>query len=379
MESRLLRIGLLAFALVGWTVSGQADAAAERQSGETPEAHALVFVPAPGEDAADALQTLIEGNPNRTIHIPDGVYVLTHPVATPADPHLAVSLALADFAILRASPDFPAGQPLVRLGGIHPANDIRTAGSVYSFSGGVLDGSGVAAGIVIESGRETRVRDVSMKNVSVGLRILRGANNGSSDCDIRDVNIVGNRAPDSIGVVVEAYDNTLSNMRIADCRIGVRMSTGGNLLADIHPLWTNPMDQYDDGIGFEDFGLNNSYLRCYADHFSSGWHFHERSANSVLEGCIAYWYAENPGKRHTAIRCDGPFSALVSNMQIGFRGKKAVNTVIDAKLPDGCGFLADPRLSESLLNDPGDDFRDYLRGWIHDRPASPERSKPAQH
>ena len=65
-------------------------------------------------------------------------------------------------------------------------------------------------------------------------------------------------------------------------------------------------------------------------------------------------------------------------MQIGFRGKKAVNTVIDAKLPDGCGFLADPRLPESLLNDPEDDFRAYLRGRIHDRPASPERSESVQ-
>ena len=113
----------------------------------------VVFAPAPGEDCADALQALVDANPNRTISIPDGVYLLSHPVATPADPRLAVSLALADFAVLKAAPDFPAHQPMVRLGGTHPANDIRTSGSVYSFSGGVIDGSGVAAGIAIESGR----------------------------------------------------------------------------------------------------------------------------------------------------------------------------------------------------------------------------------
>ena len=325
----------------------------------------LVFAPARGEDAADVLQALIDINPNRTIHIPDGVYVLSHPVATPADPRLAVSLALADFAVLKAAPDFPSGLPLVRLGGIHPANDIRTAGSVYSFSGGVLDGSGVAAGIAIESGRETRVRDVSMKNVSIGLRILHGANNGSSDCDIRDVNIVGNRAPDSVGVVVEGYDNTLSNMRIADCRTGLRMSASGNLLASIHPLWMNPDDQYDEGIGFDDSAPNNSYLRCYADHFATGWRFRKGNYGSVLEGCLAFWYAENPGHRHTAIRCDGPFTALVSNMQVGFRGDKALNTVLDAECGGGDGFIADPRLNETLLNNSGDSLRDYLRGRIH--------------
>ena len=125
----------------------------------------VVFAPSPGEDCAEALQALIDANPNRTIYVPDGVYLLSRPVATPAAPRLAVSLVLADFAVLKAAPDFPAHQPMVRLGGIHPANDIRTPGSVYSFSGGVIDGSGVAAGIAIESGRETRVRDVSMKNV----------------------------------------------------------------------------------------------------------------------------------------------------------------------------------------------------------------------
>ncbi len=45
----------------------------------------VVFAPVRGEDAADALQALIDASPNRTIYIPDGEYVLSHPVATPAD------------------------------------------------------------------------------------------------------------------------------------------------------------------------------------------------------------------------------------------------------------------------------------------------------
>ncbi|MBR3084962.1 MAG: hypothetical protein IKH04_01020 [Kiritimatiellae bacterium] len=326
----------------------------------------VVFAPAPGEDAADALQALIDANPNRTIAIPDGVYLLSHPVSTPADPKLAVSLELADFAVLKAAPGFPARQPLVKLGGTHPANNIRTAGSVYSFSGGVLDGSGVAAGIWIESGRETRVRDVSMKNVCLGLRIKWGANNGSSDCDIRDVNIVGNRAPDSLGVLVEAHDNTFSNMRIADCRVGVRLRRGGgNRFTNVHPLWTNPGDQYDGGIGFDDGTSDNSYVCCYSDHFETGWRFRKSSGRSVMTQCIAFWYAPSPGHRHVAIKADGRFRALCSDMQIGFRGKEATNAILDAGLPGGDGFISDPRVFETLLNDPGDDFRDYLRGRVH--------------
>ncbi len=325
----------------------------------------IVFAPAKGADAADALQALIDANPNHTIHIPDGVYLISHPVATPADPERAVSLRLDDFAVLKAVPDFPYRKPLIRLGGIHPANNIRKAGSVYSFSGGVLDGSGRAAGIFIESGRETRVRDVSMKNVSLGLRIFRGANNGSSDCDIRDVNIVGNKADDSLGVWVEAYDNTLTNMRIADCRVGVRMRAGGNLLTNIHPLWTNPGDQYDGGIGFDESASNNSYIRCYADHFSTGWRFRKGAGGAVMDGCICFWYASSPGRRHTAIKCDGTFEAAVTGMRIGFKDKQAVNTILETGLAGGKGFIADPLVWEGLLTNPADAFRPYLRGDIH--------------
>lgn len=337
----------------------------------------IVFAPAPGEDAADALQAIVEANPNQTIEVPDGTYLLSHPVATPADPKLAVSLKLADFAILKAAPDFPARQPIVKLGGIHPANDIRTAGSVYSFSGGVLDGSGVAAGISVESGRETRVRDVSMKNVCIGLHIMRGANNGSSDCDIRDVNIVGNRSPDSVGVIVEAHDNTFTNMRIADCRVGVRLRRGGgNRFTNVHPLWTSPWEQFDGSIGFDDGTVDNSYVSCYADHFESGWRFRTTSGPVVMDHCIAFWYTANPGHRHTAIRCDGRFRALCSGMQFGFRGTNAVNTILSETLPGGDGYIADPRVNEGLLNDPAEAFRNYLRGSIHGAlppvPAAPD-------
>ena len=318
----------------------------------------------PADGAADALQALIDANPNRTIAIPDGVYLLSHPIATPADPRLAVSLRLADFAVLKAAPDFPERQPLVRLGGIHPANNIRTAGSVYGLYGGILDGSGRAAGIFIESGRETRVPNVSMKQVCLGLRIKWGANSGSSDCDIRDVNIVGNKAPDSIGVLIEAYDNTLTNMRIADCQIGVRLRAGGNLLTNVHPLWTSPADQYDGGIGFDVGADNCSFLRCYSDHFSTGWRFRKGSDRCVLDGCIAFWYAATPGRRHTAIRSDGPFEAVVTGMRIGFKDLQAVNTVLQIGAPGGQGVIADPRLFPNLLNDPADAFRDYLRGEI---------------
>lgn len=320
------------------------------------------YAPSDGSaDASAAIQALIDANPNRTLWFADGTYLLENPICTPAEPTRSVDLQLSNYAILKAAPGWTNSEAMVRLGAIHPANNIRIPGSVYSLTGGIIDGSGVAKGVSIESGRETRVRCLSMKRVHVGLHIKRGANGNSSDCDISDVHIVGDRKPGSVGVVIEAADNTLTNMRIADVQTGVEIWGGGNLLTNVHPLWTNPGDQYADGVGFRDNAGNTSYSRCYADHFTVGWLFGAKAFNAVLDACIAYWYAPSPGMRHTAIKCETQFRAQVSGMQIGFKGTEALNTVLEVGEPGGWGFLRDLRMDERLLNNTGENWREYLR------------------
>ncbi len=192
------------------------------------------FMPTDGKaDVADAIQRVIDEHPNRTIWFPDGTYLLSKPICTPAHPKKSVDLQLSNYAVVKAAPGWTNTEAMVRLGGIHPANDIRTVGSCYSLTGGVIDGSGVAKGVSIDSGRETKVRCVSMKFVSVGLHIKKGVNSGSSDCDISDVNIVGNKKPGSIGVLIDACDNTLANMRIADMQIGFKDAEAVNTVLEI--------------------------------------------------------------------------------------------------------------------------------------------------
>lgn len=320
------------------------------------------FVATDGKaDVADGIQRLIDANPNRTLWFADGTYLLSKPICTPAHPKRSVDLQLSNYAILKATPGWTNTEAMVRLGGIHPANDIRTAGSVYSLSGGIIDGSGVAKGVSIDSGRETKVRCVSMKNVFVGLHIKHGANSNSSDSDISDVNIVGNRKPGSIGVFIESCDNTLSNMRIADVQTGVKLTGSGNLMANLHPLYTNPMEQYAESFGFHDNGWDNSYNRCYSDHFSIGFLFGRKSGGSVLDACIAFWYAPTKGFRHTAIRCEGRFVAHVSDMMIGFRGAEAVNTVLEVGEKGGSGYLRDLRINRQLVRPDDKVYLDYLR------------------
>ena len=150
---------------------------------------------------SDAIQRLIDANPNREIFFPDGTYLLDKPICTPAHPQKSVALRLSAFAKFKAVPGWSSNEAMVRLGAIHPANNIWLPGSWYWLKGGIIDGSGVAKGVSIDGGRETLVADVSMKGVRVGLHIKRGVNGGSSDADIRNVNIVGNNATNSIGRV----------------------------------------------------------------------------------------------------------------------------------------------------------------------------------
>ena len=124
-----------------------------------------------GEDVSDRLQEIIENNPNRTLYFPDGEYLISKPILTPADPKRSVALRLSTYAKIKAAPDWNSDEAMVRLGAEYFANDIRTCGSNYSFVGGIIDGSGVASGISVDGGRETVVRDVSIKHTQIGLHI----------------------------------------------------------------------------------------------------------------------------------------------------------------------------------------------------------------
>ena len=323
------------------------------------------YVKADGKtDVSAGLQRLIDTNPNRTIFFPDGVYLLANPIATPADPKRSVDLRLSNYAILRASSDWKHTEAMVRLGGIHPANNIKIPGSNYSLTGGVIDGAGKAKGVSIDCGRETKVQDVSMKNVQIGLHIKRGVNSGSSDADISGINIVGNGKADSVGILVEGHDNTFSNIRIAHVKVGVCLRSSSNFLRNVHPLFTGSWAHYADSVGFEDYGSNNYYNGCYSDQFVTGFLFGAKGRPHVLDNCQVFWYRSVPDARHTGIRSKGRFNALCTGLRVGFQpqAKGAVNSILEVGKEGGKGFLRDMRVSEKLLHKTARQHVPYQQG-----------------
>lgn len=277
------------------------------------------YVPADGRtDVADLLQKMIDENPRRTIMFPDGTYLLSHPLATPADPMKAVHIKMGNFAILKADAGAWKGGAVLRLGGKDPANDIVTCGSNYGIEGGIIDGDGAADGISIESGRETRITGVSIKHTRIGIHIAFGANSGSSDSDIRDVNIVGNGAADATGVLVEGYDNTFTNMRIYAVATGVWCKTGGNSFKNIHPLYRMSDGRYPDSRAFVIEQNNNWFDYCYSDQFCKGFVLNN-GVEVNLVNCFAFWYRGDVPSQ-TAIECAGAFDSLVYGFHAGFSG-----------------------------------------------------------
>ena len=267
-----------------------------------------------GRDVSADIQRVIDDNPNRTIFFPDGEYILANPIATSANPVNSVSLHLSNYAVLKAADGWNHTEALVRMGGAEPFNNITTNGSNYYFYGGIIDGNGVANGISIDSGRETSIRNVSIKHTYIGLHIKTGANSNSSDADIDTVNIVGNNKAGSMGVYCIGFDNTLTNMRIANVQTGVRLEGAGNFLRNIHPLmiYGGMGYNYVDSIGFDDESGGNWYDFCYSDQFAVG--FRMRGGTlSTYQTCFCFWYKKDV-------------------MQVGFKSVNKDNTNQLAKM-----------------------------------------------
>lgn len=301
-----------------------------------------------GADVSEAIQSIIDSNPNRTIYFPDGEYVFSKPIYTPADPRLSVSLELSDFAVLKAGEGWTKGEAVVQLGGKNPANDTHTVGSNYSFEGGVIDGSCVANGISINGGRETAVRNVSIKHTVVGLHIMYGANSGSSDSDIYGVNIIGTGGTDSVGILLEGFDNTVTNVRIGCVYTGVHVKSGGNMLRNVHPLYYSDYTDYEESCGFLIESGNNWFDYCYSDQFAIGFRTTDYGT-STFNNCFCYWYSSSGGTQ-TGFRADKYFNSNITSLSLGFKNDTH-NTVLYVGEIGGTGTISSLDVDEKNVAD----------------------------
>ncbi len=289
------------------------------------------FIPNDGSrDVADEIQAIIDANPNRTIYFPDGIYVIGKPICTPADPRKSVDLQLSNYALIRAAESWSDDEAMIRLGGKDAKNDTHTPGSNYSLTGGIIDGSGRADGVSIDSGRETVIKSISIKNTPIGINIKYGANSGSSDADLSDINIIGTGGTDSVGIWIEGFDNTVTNVRIGNVFTGVYIKSCANSLRNIHPLYYSDYTDYENSCGFLDDGGNNVYDFCYSDQFCIAFRTTENKS-SIFDNCFCFWYSA-AGGREIAFKADGEFNSIVTNLRTGFRSDTNNSVIVAGKV-----------------------------------------------
>ncbi len=282
-------------------------------------------------DVIKEIQRAIDENPNRVIYFPDGVYNISSPILTPANPYKSVCLELSNYAVIRPVDGWKNESALICLGRKDPYNTILIPGSNYYLSGGIIDCRNLAKGISVDCGRETLIKDVAIKSAQVGIHVKKGLNGGSSDCDILDVNITGNMEENSVGIVLEGHDNTVTNVRIYRMQTGVHISSGSNILRNVHPLYGSADESlYATGTAFVDKYGNNWYDFCYSDQYATG--FRIESGVSIYNDCFSYWYS-NRGDKHVCFQSVGPFDSIVTNFKMGLTQNNAVrqNIVLEEK------------------------------------------------
>jgi hypothetical protein len=231
---------------------------------------------------------------------------------------------MSNFAILKATPDWSDTEHhMLRLGAKDKSFKPGEVGSNYYLHGGIIDGSFLAKGVSVEGGCETSIRYVSMKFVTQGLQIMHNEEYPSSGVDVQTVNIVGCCEKDSIGVLVDGYDNTLVNMRVARFQVGIKLTGARNTMRNLHMLWVYNDSKYDyeESIGFWDTSAGNTYDICYPDNFAVGFLMSERTV-SVYNDCYAYWYT----KRYNQALEEG--KPIPRETQIGFKAEGKFNSII---------------------------------------------------
>ena len=284
--------------------------------------------PDTGADVSEAIQKLIDENPNRTLYFPDGVYLLSKPITTSADPAKTVSFKLSNFAHFKAMDTWETrSEPLFKLGATDMTDEFASATYHYSLEGGIFDGSDKADAIWVMGAGNVSIRYSSIKNTVVGIHVkANDAEGNGPTVDVHTVNIVGSGTVDSYGVILDTNDNTLTNMRIASNLIAIKLTGSENFLRNLHPLFIfeaplNSVEVYKQSVAFYDEGKQNFYDNCYNDQFATGFYFSKDTA-SIMDCCFNYWYSEKYAV-HNSYVCEGQFNGIIrySSSDVGHADK----------------------------------------------------------
>ncbi len=310
-------------------------------------------------DASEALQALIDENPNMTIYIPAGTYTLYNPIRTSAVPTRTVALQLDDNAVLKAAGGWSHSAPMITLGTSWEYNTTAEAGYFYYFDGGTVDCSGVAEGIAIECGRNLQVRNTSIINTQLGFNIKNGTNGGSSDADIFNLTIKGNGKPGSVGMHCAGYDNIFTSIKISNCQTGIYLTGGGLFCRDFDISLDNPAIM-DGSVAVRCNSTDNWYVNFNITDYQQAFRMTPNwNARPVFDNITVNWTRSGEARHEVFSYPNGSFNGEVRNMVVKFNNsnKATYNRILVEKTHDGDGVM-----SNLIIEDPS-----LVTGNYHER------------
>ena len=311
-------------------------------------------------DLSTEIQKVIDKNPNSTIYFPDGVYNIVKPIKTSSDKTDTVALHLSANAVIKASEYWSVnGSYMIQIGAQDKEFTIDGTGTNYYMYGGIIDCNGIANGVEISAGRELSLRNVTIKNAYYGLHIAYNKEYSSNDSDTEWLNVEGNGKAGSIGVLVDGFDNTLTNLRVSGFETGVRLTRPGNLMHNIH-VTNIPSDgiDYEKTRGFWDSSGGNWYDGCRADDYRTAFYSIATSL-SIYNGCTAFW-SESRGRQY-AFETDGVLNATITELKAIFVAGND-NALLVAPTNGGSGIVKNPIFDTRLTNN--DTYKRYLVGHV---------------
>ena len=276
-------------------------------------------------DDTQAIQDVIDDNPNKTIYFPDGTYLISSHIETPADNDKSVCLELSDHAVIKASDSYIDPLPMICLGyKDYSSYYLYENFASFGIEGGYLDCNNVTGGIEIDNCIRPYVKNITIDNVKTnGLYLATGANNNSLDATVDNVVIICNNNTEAIGMKITTSDNWIQNVRTFSGKYGLYFeSAGGNQVTETHALavsrdYTTLADaQNMCAYYFKSGGGHYNYLtRCYADGFATAFYFDGQHNNFIRDAYIYYWNEEDTNN-HTAFRFTSTLTGRVSNAHI---------------------------------------------------------------
>ncbi len=309
--------------------------------------------PNTGKDVHKYLQQLIDSNPGGSLYFSDGEYVISQSLITSSEGPKSTTFFFSDNAVLKASDDWKntvnganENNALICLGqlrsdGTH-INDSGNNGSYFGVFGGTFDGNNKAQGICIASSRESVIYGCLIKNATIGIDVLWGANGGPSDADVENVEIVGNGLKGSVGIQIGriqwATDNTFTNIKIYDMETGVYANGGGNAFRNVDVYFSEYYENYEDTKGYE---ISTNFLYdCYVENASVAYNLRD-GGGYILDGLAAGWtYA---AKFQTAFYCYGGLNAHISHCRVDFYDGSTYNLFMNST--SGSGSIDMPILN----------------------------------